>query len=102
MSYSKSSPSKRQDVYQIVTDKVIALLEQGTIPWQKPWRGGAAGMPKNAITKKPYRGVNVFMLAVTAHAMGYESPYWLSYKQALELGGNVRKGEKSSLVVVKS
>jgi len=99
MSYSTVSPKTRQDVYQIVTDKVITLLEQGTIPWQKPWRGGAAGMPKNAITKKPYRGVNVFMLAVTSHALGYESSYWLSYKQALELGGNVKKGEKSTLVI---
>jgi len=90
---------KRPDVYQIVTDQVIDLLEQGKIPWQKPWRGGAAGMPKNAISKKPYRGVNVFLLAMIQEFKGYDSPYWLTYKQAQELGGNVKKGEKSTLVI---
>ena len=105
MSYSTQSPpvgngqGKRPDVYSIVTDKVIELLERGTIPWQKPWRGGVAGMPKNAISKKPYRGVNVFLLAMTADVMGCDSPYWLTYKQAQQLGGNVRKGEKSALIV---
>ena len=56
-------------------------------------------MPRNVVSKKPYRGVNVFLLAVTADAMGYESPYWLTYKQAEQLGGHVKKGEKSTLVV---
>ena len=105
MDNSTVSPSdckgqgKRPDVYQIVTDQVIELLEQGKIPWQKPWRGGAAGMPKNAISKKPYRGVNVFLLAMIQEFKGYDCPYWLTYKQAQELGGNVKKGEKSTLVV---
>jgi len=103
MSKSIASPrtgqGKRPDVYQIVTDQVIDLLEQGKIPWSKPWRGGAAGMPKNAISKKPYRGVNVFLLAMTAEIKGYDSPYWLTYKQSTDLGGNVRKGEKSTLVI---
>jgi antirestriction protein ArdC len=105
MSKSTQSPShckgqgKRPDVYQIVTDQVIDLLEQGKIPWQKPWRGGVQGMPKNAISKKPYRGVNVFLLAMIQEFKGYDSPYWLTYKQAQELGGNVNKGEKSTLVI---
>ena len=99
MRYSTTSKGKRPDVYQIITDKVVTLLEQGTVPWQKPWKGGAAGAPKNAVSKKPYRGVNVFMLAVTAEFAGYDSPYWITYKQAQELGGNVRKGEKATLVV---
>ena len=103
MSNSNTSPrngqDRRPDVYQIVTDQVISLLEQGKIPWQKPWRGGAAGMPKNAISKKPYRGVNVFLLGMKAEFLGYDSPYWLTYKQASELGGNVKKGEKSTLVI---
>jgi antirestriction protein ArdC len=105
MSNSTKSPparkgqDRRPDVYQIVTDQVIELLEKGEIPWHKPWRGGAAGMPKNAISNKPYRGINVFMLAMTAEFKGYDSPYWVTFKQAREMGGNVKKGEKSTLVV---
>lgn len=85
------------DVYQIVTDKIVELLEKGTIPWRKPWVsvGGRGVMPTNLVSKKAYRGVNVWMLA----AAGYGSPYWLSYNQAIDLGGSVRQGEKSSLAV---
>lgn len=82
------------DVYQIVTDKIIGLLEQGTIPWKKPW-ATSSGLPKNLISKKEYRGVNVFLLG----CQDFSSPYWLTYKQAVEKGGNVRKGQKSSLCV---
>lgn len=82
------------DVYQIVTDRIIALLERGTVPWRKCWQGGS-GMPRNLVSKKEYRGVNVFLLS----ASPFSSPYWLTYKQAQDLGGHVRKGEKSSLVV---
>ena len=94
-----SSQSPRKDVYQIVTDQILDLLDKGAVPWHKPWKGGFAGMPKNGISKKPYRGINVFMLAITSEVKGYDSPYWLSYKQAQSLGGNVKKGEKSTLVV---
>src|SRR5580765_3659705 len=68
-------------VYQVITDRVIALLEQGTVPWHKPWHGGDM-LPQNLVSRKPYRGVNVFML----HAMSYESPFWLTFKQAKEMG----------------
>jgi antirestriction protein ArdC len=81
-------------VYQVITDRVMALLEQGTVPWHKPWRGGDM-LPQNLVSRKPYRGVNVFML----HAMAYESPFWLTFKQAKEMGGNVRKGEHACPVV---
>lgn len=80
-------------VYEIITDRILEQLEKGNVPWHKPWAGGEA--PKNLITKKEYRGVNVFILS----AMGYTSPYWLSFKQAQELGGAVRKGEKGCPVV---
>lgn len=99
MGHSISPPRARQDVYSIITDRVIALMEQGTIPWRKPWRGGAAGIPQNAVSQKPYRGVNIFMLAVTSEMMGFQSRYWLTYKQAQQLGGNVRQGEKSTPVI---
>ncbi len=82
------------DAYQIVTDRIISLLERGTIPWRKTWSAGR-GMPKNFVSKKEYRGINLFLLS----AMSYSSPYWLTYKQATYLGGNVRKGEKSTPVI---
>lgn len=86
--------SERSDVYQIVTDRVIELLEKGTVPWHKSW-ASSEQFPMNLVSKKLYRGINVWMLGVA----GYASPYWLSYKQAGDLGGNVRKGETSSLAV---
>jgi antirestriction protein ArdC len=85
------------NVYEIITQRIVASLEKGTIPWQKPWTTASAGdaMPRNLVSRKPYRGVNVFLL----HAMSYASPYWLTFKQAQALGGNVRKGEKATPVV---
>lgn len=82
------------DVYQIVTDRIIELLEKGTVPWQKPWVGGDFQAPKNLTSGKAYRGVNVLLLGCS----GFSSPYWVSYKQAQDRGGQVRKGESSSLV----
>ncbi|MDE2106303.1 MAG: DUF1738 domain-containing protein [Patescibacteria group bacterium] len=80
--------------YQHITDRIIALLEQGTVPWHKPWKA-STDLPRNLVSRKPYRGVNVFLLL----AMGYESPFWLTFRQASQLGGTVRKGEKSCPVV---
>ena len=81
--------------YQTITDRVIELLEQGVVPWRKPWVGGPAGHPKNLSSGHRYRGVNVFML----HAAGFDSPWWLTFKQAKSRGGHVRKGEKGWPVV---
>ena len=81
------------DIYAIVTEKIIRLLEQGTIPWRKTWT--SAGLPRNLVSKKFYRGVNVFLLS----ASKYVSPFWLTLRQANELGGHVRKGEESTIVV---
>jgi antirestriction protein ArdC len=83
-----------ETVYQVITDRVIALLQQGTVPWQKPWQGAELA-PQNLVSRKPYRGVNVFLL----HAMSYTSPYWLTFKQARGLGGHIRMGEKACPVV---
>lgn len=83
--------------YQIITDRIIEMLEAGQAPWRKPWQD--AGAPKNFHSGKEYRGVNVFMLAMTGAMMGYPSPYWVTFRQALERGGNVRKGEKGTPVV---
>lgn len=81
------------DVYGIVTDKIINLLEQGAVPWRRPWTGG--GLPRNVMSKKPYRGINHFLLS----ASKYVQPYWLTMRQANELGGHIRKGEESTIVV---
>jgi antirestriction protein ArdC len=88
------------DLYQTVTDQIVAMLETGVVPWRSPILGrSSAGHPKNMNTGKAYRGVNVFLLAFTAYAKGYGSSYWMTFNQAKERGGNVRKGEKSSMVV---
>src|SRR5277367_3628861 len=81
------------DIYSIVTEKIINLLESGVVPWRKPWT--SIGLPRNLVSKKPYRGVNVFLLS----ASKYVSPFWLTFRQANELGGHVHKGEESTIVV---
>ena len=94
----KQTPSDRPSVYQIVTDRIIASLKEGIIPWEKPWKAptfAGGSFPRSFVTGKPYRGVNVFLLWGTR----FSSPFWLTFKQALELGGNVRKGEKGSQIV---
>jgi antirestriction protein ArdC len=80
--------------YERITERIVSLLEQGTVPWHKPWKV-KTGLPRNLISKKPYRGINVFLLM----AMSYESPHWLTFRQAIQLGSNVKKGEKSCPVV---
>jgi antirestriction protein ArdC len=81
-------------VYEQITNRIIALLRAGTVPWRKPWNA-KTGWPRNLVSTKPYRGVNVLLL----HAMQYQSPFWLTFRQAQELGGHIRKGEKATPVV---
>ena len=81
-------------VYEQITERIITLLSQGTVPWQKPWKA-RTGLPRNLVSGKSYRGINVFLLL----AMSYESPFWLTFRQALQLGGGVRKGERSCPIV---
>ena len=80
--------------YERITERIVTLLEQGTVPWHKPWTV-KTGLPRNLVTQKPYRGINVFLLL----AMSYESPHWLTLRQANQLGGSVKKGEKACPVV---
>jgi len=79
-------------VYEIITEKIIKQLEAGEIPWKQPWLGG---WPKNLISKKNYQGINTFILG----CQKYSNPYWLTFKQVNQLGGKVRKGEKSTVIV---
>ncbi|EBW3293898.1 DNA primase [Salmonella enterica subsp. enterica serovar Bijlmer] len=94
----KSAP--RQDLFQTVTDKIITALENGTTPWRKAWQTGKEGLPANAITGRNYSGINVMLLWIDAADKGFHSNRWLTFKQALDAGGNVRKGEKSTLVTL--
>lgn len=80
---------------ELVTNRIIEALQAGTAPWRKPWRSVNSRWAENLISRKPYRGINQFLLHLSDHA----TPYWLTYKQAQELGGNVRKGEKGTPVV---
>lgn len=81
------------DAYEVVTERILSALENGVVPWRRPW---TVHSPQNAISKRPYRGINVFLLAVTQ----YTDHRWLTFNQAKEIGGNVRRGEKSTPVVL--
>jgi len=90
------------DIYQTITDKIVAQLEQGNRPWFKPWSAEhAAGRITRPLrwNGQPYNGINILMLWMTAEAKGYNAPIWMTFKQAENLGGRVRKGEKASPVV---
>jgi antirestriction protein ArdC len=93
----------RVSLYDDITDKIIADLEVGRVPWVQPWRGSTAGtplgLPTNAATGRSYSGINVLLLwgAVIEHA--FRSQSWLTFRQALALGGNVRRGEHGTTVV---
>ena len=88
------------DLYSEITRQITDMLDKGVVPWRSPILGQSkGGYPKNLDSKKPYRGVNVFLLAFTAFAKGYGSAYWLTFNQAIAAGGSVKRGEKSSMVV---
>src|ERR1700683_3564395 len=78
--------------YEIVTEFIIKQLESGVAPWRKPW---GTETPANLVSKKEYRGINIFLLA----SQGYGSRYWITYRQAQAPGGCVKKGEHGSKVV---
>ncbi|WP_420607411.1 ArdC family protein [Novosphingopyxis sp.] len=81
-----------------ITAAIIEKLEAGTKPWVRPWRGAALSRPLRSCGT-PYRGMNVFWLWMVAEAAGFSSPYWMTYRQCAKLGGQVRKGEKSTIAI---
>jgi antirestriction protein ArdC len=88
----------KRDLYAEVSARIIAELEAGALPWVKPWSATpGANTPCNAVTNRPYSGCNVVLLWM-AQAAGYQMPRFLTYKQATELGGHVRKGERGTKV----
>jgi antirestriction protein ArdC len=88
---NKESGKEKLSTYDIVTEKISNRLEQGDIPWKKPWK---ARLPRNLITNKPYQGMNLLLLS----DQDYSNPYWLTFTQAREKGGHVKRGEKGSLI----
>jgi antirestriction protein ArdC len=97
------SGQDRTSLYAEITDKIIAELEAGRVPWVQPWGTAAAkaplAMPKNATTQRRYSGVNVLILWGAVIERGFVGQSWLTFRQALSLGGNVRKGEHGTTVV---
>lgn len=93
-----SPPPKPEprDFRQEVTDRIIALLEEGVAPWQKPWEAAKVPMPVSVATGKPYRGGNALQLYITSLERGYSNPRWMTYKQAADHGWQVRKGENGT------
>ena len=80
----------KRDIYEAITERFIEQLKRGTVPWQKPWFA-----VQNIVSRKPYRGINALLLG----SADYPSPFWISFRQALDLGGHVKKGEKSTPVI---
>lgn len=88
------------NLYDNVTARILAELENGSAPWIKPWAATPGrNIPHNAATGNAYSGCNVILLWMAQ--AGFATPQWLTFKQALDLGGNVRKGEKSVATIVK-
>jgi antirestriction protein ArdC len=91
----------RTDIYQDITDKIIAELSAGCFPWVQPWEsaGAALGMPRNFLTGRPYSGVNILLLWRGVREGGFRSHNWLTFRQALDAGGQVRRGQRGTTLV---
>jgi antirestriction protein ArdC len=96
----KQQKAERQSLYAEVTSRIIAELEEGRLPWVQPWDKAACGctIPQNAGTARRYSGINVLILWAEVVAKGYGSQRWLTYRQAEAAGGNVRRGEKGTVI----
>jgi len=100
MGYQDKTARLGGSLYSEVTDRIVAQIEEGTLPWVRPWDNGKAalGLPRNAGTGRRYSGINVLILWHRLFEQSYGSQRWLTYRQALALGGNVRKGEQGTTV----
>ncbi|WDG77534.1 zincin-like metallopeptidase domain-containing protein [Pseudomonas chlororaphis] len=96
-----------RDIYQDVTDKIVTALDQGVAPWIKPWSSSGSvhvghhhPYPINAITRRPYSGINLPLLWAEARLQGFTQDRWLTFNQAKKAGGHIRKGEHSTLAIL--
>lgn len=92
------SRTPKFDASEVITNEIIRIIECGVLPWRKPWTAGGSSRPLR-VGCEPYQGVNNFLLTMRTLMAGYSSPFWMTIPQANALGGKVRKGEKSSVVV---
>ena len=90
----RNGNTMKAQICEQITERIETLLATGVVPWHKPWKA-STGLPRNLVTNQPYRGINVFLLM----SMSYESPHWLTFRQAIQLGGSVKKGEKACPIV---
>lgn len=92
----------RENIYRDITDKIIADLERGIVPWVQPWTSTRQlcplGLPVNGLTRRNYSGINILLLWSALEERGFASPFWLTFKQCIAMGGSVRKGEKGTQV----
>ena len=90
----------RTSLYEDVTGRIVQELEAGTVPWVQPWEssGTALGLPRSAATRKAYSGINILILWNAVIERGFASQEWLTFRQALSLGGHVRKGERGTVI----
>lgn len=90
----------QSEIRQQITNRIVAAIKAGTPPWRKTWcSNGNSGTPTNAVSSKPYRGINILLLEIAALEHGYESKWWGSYRQWHALGGQVRRGEHGTQIV---
>lgn len=87
------------DLYAATTARIVEALEQGTPPWVRPWSTIPDALPMNAHSRRPCRGINFTLLSLVAEQHGYAINRWLTFRQALELGAHVRKGEQGTPIV---
>jgi antirestriction protein ArdC len=99
-SQQSANGASRSNLYQDVTDAIVRELEQGAVPWVKPWSAASAplGMPRSAASRKFYSGINVLILWHAVLKRGFASQEWLTFRQALSLGGHVRRGETGTTI----
>ena len=92
----------RDNIYREITEKIIAELERGIVPWVQPWTSPKQlcplGLPVNGLTRRSYSGINILLLWSALEQRGFASPYWVTFKQCIAMGGSVRKGEKGTHV----
>lgn len=95
---NKAQSGPKQSIYERITEQVLNQLAKGVVPWKRPWKtllDGAPEVPRNYVSKKAYRGINMMLLSCNNH----ERPYYVTFNQAKELGGSVKKGAKGNLIL---
>jgi len=90
---------KKKNIYEEITGRIIEALEEGVIPWAKPWYAAQYGVHRNALTNRPYRGLNILLLNQIAMAEGFIDPRWITFRGSEKLGGHVKKNEKGVQII---